>query len=191
MRRRLRQLHQIPLTVCGCVLIAGCGILTPGESDFDVDAIPGDYSAIFAELELDSFPGDLITPDPANVFDLEFTADGRFSGRLTFPEPLPERFGELVWGGPPPFDALVSGTWELRKGLLHLGGANINFLNVLVFRGNRAGSINEFGVSPNGELSFGDGECLNGGETNWVYQDVYGNYNLMVSLCKKGPWSGD
>ena len=71
------------------------------------------------------------------------------------------------------------------------GRANINFLNVLVFRGNRAGSINEFGVSPNGELSFGDGECLNGGETDWVYQEVYLNYRLTVGLCKKGPWSGD
>jgi len=189
MRKRLRKPHEIPLAVCGCVLIAGCGILTPDAGDFDVDAIPGDYSAIYADLELGS-GASLATPDPVNVFDLEFTADGRFSGRLTFPEPLPERFGELVWGGPPPFDALVSGTWELREGLLHLGGANIDFLNVLVFRGNRAGSINEFGVTPNGELSFGDGECLNGGETDWVYQDVYLNYNMMVALCKGGPWSG-
>ena len=190
MRRRLRQPHQIRLVICGCILMAGCDILTPDSGGFDADAIPGDYSAVGAELELGS-GASLATPDPANVFDLEFTADGRFSGRLTFPEPLPERFGELVWGGLPPFDAPVSGTWELREGLLHLGGANINFLNVLVFRDNRGMSINESGVTPNGELSFGDGECLTGGETDWVYQEVYVNYNLTVTLCKKGPWSGD
>ncbi len=84
----------------------------------------------------------------------------------------------------------MSGTWELRKNRLHLGGANIDFLNVLVFDGNRAMSINESGVTPNGELSFGDGECISG-ETDWVYQDVHVNYDLTVTLCKKGPWSGD
>ena len=188
MRRRLRQPHQIPLVVCGCILIAGCGILAPEDGDFDVDAIPGDYSAVDANL----FGSDasLVTPDPSSVFDLEFTADGGFSGHITFPEPLPEWFGERVWGGPPPFDSPVSGTWELREDRLHFGGANINFLNVLVFDGNRAMSINESGVTPNGELSFGDGECLSG-ETDWVYQEVYVNYDLTVTLCKKGPWSGD
>ena len=161
MRRRLRQPHQIPQAICGCIVIAGCGILAPDESDFDVDAIPGDYSAVDADLL--AAAASLITPDPSTVFDLEFTADGRFSGRITFPEPLPEWFGERAWGGPPPFDSAVSGTWELRENRLHLGGANINFLNVLVFRDNRAMSINESGVTPNGELSFGDGECLTGG----------------------------
>ena len=52
-------------------------------------------------------------------------------------------------------------------------------------------SINESGVTPNGELSFGDGECLTGGETDGVYQDVFVDYYLTVTLCKKGPWSGD
>ncbi len=189
MRKPLRQPHQIPLVVCGCILIAGCDIIGLDEGDFDADAIPGDYSAVDANLS--GSDASLVTPDPAYVFDLEFTADGLFSGRITFPELLPEWFGERAWGGPPPFDSPVSGTWELREGLLHLGGANINFLNVLVFRDNRAMSINESGVTPNGELSFGDGECLTGGETDWVYQDVYGNYDLTVDLCKKGPWSGD
>ncbi|MCH7565423.1 MAG: hypothetical protein IH968_16545 [Gemmatimonadetes bacterium] len=82
----------------------------------------------------------------------------------------------------------MSGTWELRDDRVHLGGANINFLNVLVFGDNRAVSINEAGVSPNGELSFGDGECLNG-EVNGVYQDVYVEYSMFVFLCKKGSWS--
>jgi hypothetical protein len=188
MRKRLRQPHQIPLVVCGCILIVGCSILALDEGDFDADAIPGDYSAIYADLELGSGAA-LISPDPAFVFDLEFTADGRFSGRLTFPEPLPERFGDLVWGGPPPFDAPVSGTWELRDDRVHLGGANISFLNVLVFYGNGPVSINEFGVSPNGELSFGDGECLTG-EVDGVFQDLLLDYFMMVGLCKKGAWSG-
>jgi hypothetical protein len=187
MRRRLRKPHQIPLVVCGCALIASCGILDPDEGDFDVDAIPGNYSAIYAALELGA-GAELINPDLAFVFDLEFTADGHFSGCLTFPEPMPERFTELVWGGPPPFDAPVSGTWELREDHVHLAGANINFLNVLVFDSNGPVSINEFGVSPNGELSFGAGECLTG-ETNGVYQDVLVDYYLTVGLCKKGPWS--
>ncbi len=188
MQKPLREPHQIPLVVCGCILIASCDVLGLDEGDFDADAIPGDYAAIYASLGGLGSGAELITPDPASVFDLEFTADGRFSGRLTFPEPLPERFAELVWGGPSPFDSPVAGTWELLEDRVHLGGTNINFLNVLVFNSNGPVSINEFGVSPNGELSFEDGECLSG-EVDGVFQDVVVEYNMMVALCKKGSWS--
>lgn len=180
---RLRQPHQIALVLCVCVLIAGCDLIGPDEGTLDADAIPGDYSAIYASLELDVFSGDLITPDPANVFDLVFAADGSFSGRITFTEPITDRFADLVWGGPPPFDAAVSGAWEIRDDRMHLGDANIDFLNLLVFEDNGSVSINEFGITPNGELSFGAGECLNG-EVNGVFQDVLVEYTMTVSVCK-------
>ena len=59
---------------------------------------------------------------------------------------------------------------------MHLGGANLDFLNVLVFDNNGEVSINEFGISPDGELSFGAGECLNG-EVDGVYQDLLVEYS--------------
>ena len=105
------------------------------------------------------------------------------SGRITFTEPITDRFADLVWGGPPPFDAAVSGAWEIRDDRMHLGDANIDFLNLLVFEDNGSVSINEFGITPNGELSFGAGECLNG-EVNGVFQDVLVEYTMTVSVCK-------
>ena len=143
MRKRLRQPHQIPLVVCGCILIVGCSILALDEGDFDADAIPGDYSAIYADLELGSGAA-LISPDPAFVFDLEFTADGRFSGRLTFPEPLPDRFGGLWGGGTTPVGAAGGGPGGMETGYQR---GKIQAESMLDEHRNHAGSLPLIGVN--------------------------------------------
>ena len=66
------------------------------------------------------------------------------------------------------------------------GRANINFLDVLVFQGNPAGSINEFGVSPNGELSFG-WRRLKSPERRWDARGTYGEAGMKRGGPKELP----
>ena len=169
-------------------LLYACGD-SAGPDGLDVGSIPGDYAAIFLEVETifpDGTPGgrfSLIGPDSASVFDIEFTADGRYFARVRIPGPVPAGFAEFAWGGPPPFDTTASGTWDLREDGIHLNGAGIQFLKDILFDSNGGISINEYGVSPTGMLSFEEGECLGGrhglGATN---------HELLTWVCRKGSW---